>query len=67
MSKSSTSIRDETNPNKLKARNELTHTSNQNCALPSSEDEEQKPILVEGRSVGRSVLDLAFEGGGGWT
>jgi hypothetical protein len=41
----------EIQPSKLEAKNELTHTANQNCASPSSGEEEQKPILVVGNTL----------------
>ena len=44
-------IREDRNANKLDSNNELTHTTNKNRALPSSNEEEQKPSLVGGRRV----------------
>ena len=41
---------------KLLAKNELTHTANQNCASPSSKEEEQKPTLVVEQHVEKCVL-----------
>ena len=62
-----TSIREDRNANKLESENELTHTTNQNCATPSSGEEEQKPSHVEGQPVERCTLAQAHEWGGGWT
>ena len=52
---------------KFKANNELMHTSNQNCASPSSREEEQKPIPVVGPRAVRCVLGQAYAWGGGRT
>ena len=64
---SKTPIREDRNANKLESNNELTHTTNQNCTLPSSGEEEQKRSLIEGRRVERYALAQALEWGGRWT
>jgi hypothetical protein len=58
---------DDRNANKLKFKNELTHTANRNCASPSSGGEEQKWTLVVGHPSEKCVLDQAHAWGGGWT
>ena len=60
-------IQEEKNANKLDSKNELTHTTNQNCASPSSGEEEQNPSLVEGKRIERYVFAHAYEWEGGWT
>jgi hypothetical protein len=62
-----TLIREHRYANKVESKNKFTHTTNQNCALPSSKEEEQKLSLVEGRRVERCVFAHAHEWGGGWT
>jgi len=62
---SKTPIQEDRNANKLKSKNELTHTTNRNCASPSSGEEDIKPSLVKGRRVERCVLAQAHEWGGG--
>ena len=41
---------------KLEAKNELIHTANQNCVLPSSEEEELKPTFVMGQHAEKYVF-----------
>ena len=53
--------------NMFEANNELTHTTNQNCASPSSEEEEQKPTPVVRPRVERCVLGRAHAWEGGRT
>ena len=62
-----TLIREDRNANKLDSKNKFTHTSNQNYASPSFEEEEQKLSHVEGRPVERCILAQAHKWGGGWT
>ena len=52
---------------KLQAKNELTPTTNQNYASPSSGEKEQKPTLVVRQHVEKSVFAQAYEWEGGWT
>ena len=42
--------------NELEAKNELTHTTNQNCTSPSFGEEEQKVILVVGQPAEKCVF-----------
>jgi hypothetical protein len=53
--------------NKFEENNELTHRANQNCALASSGEEEQKPIPVAGPRAVRCVRGRAHTWGGGLT
>jgi hypothetical protein len=53
--------------NLLEAKNKVTHTTNQNCILPSSEEEEQKPTLILGQPTKKWVFTQAHAWGGGWT
>ena len=52
---------------KLEAKNKLTHTTNRNCASPSSGEEEQKPTLVVEQHAEKCVLAQTHIWGGGWT
>ena len=60
-------IQEDRNAEMLKARNELMHTTNQNCASPSSREDKQKPSLVEGQRVAKCVPAQAHKWGGVWT
>ena len=52
---------------KLEAKKKLMHTANQNCTLPSSGEQEQKPTLVVGQHAEKCVLAYAHAWRGGWT
>ena len=48
----------------LEAKKELTHTTNENCVLSSSGEEEQKPTLIVGQHAEKCVLTQAHVWGG---
>ena len=60
-------IREDRSATKLKAKNELTHTSNENCASLFSGEEEQKPSLGKGPHAKRRVFGWAHAWEGGRT